>query len=74
MNFICTPWRASGRGPLLARCSVRSVVCSTVCRMCLVIRDGELEYLIPAVREFIVAIDETEIVFDLPPGLLEINR
>ena len=39
-----------------------------------VIRDGELEYLIPAVREFIVAIDETEIVFDLPPGLLEINR
>jgi 16S rRNA processing protein RimM len=41
----------------------------------LIIRDdGDGEYLVPAVREFIVAIEETEIVLDLPPGLLEINR
>jgi len=40
----------------------------------LVIRDGDHEYLVPAVRTFIVARDETDIVLDLPPGLLEINR
>ena len=40
----------------------------------LVIGDGQHEYLIPAVRTFIAAMDETGIVLDLPPGLLEINR
>ena len=40
----------------------------------LVIRDDDHEYLVPAVRPFIVAIDENGIVVDLPPGLLEINR
>lgn len=40
----------------------------------LVIGDGDHEYLVPAVREFIAALEETEIVLDLPPGLLEINR
>ena len=40
----------------------------------LVIGDGDHEYLVPAVREFIAALEETDIVLDLPPGLLEINR
>jgi 16S rRNA processing protein RimM len=40
----------------------------------LVIRDGDHEYLVPAVQEFISAMNETEIVLNLPPGLLEINR
>jgi 16S rRNA processing protein RimM len=39
----------------------------------LVIQDVQKEYLVPLVREFIVAIDEEKVVFDLPPGLLEIN-
>jgi 16S rRNA processing protein RimM len=40
----------------------------------LVIREGDQEYLVPAVRPFIVVIDDDGIVVDLPPGLLEINR
>ncbi len=32
------------------------------------------EFLIPAIREFIVQIKEKECVVDLPPGLLDINR
>jgi len=40
----------------------------------LVIRDGDHEYLVPAVRAFIVAVDDTEVVLDLPPGLSEMNR
>lgn len=39
----------------------------------LVVRDGRKEYLIPAVREFFVAIEEKKVVLALPPGLLEIN-
>jgi 16S rRNA processing protein RimM len=39
----------------------------------LVIREGQAEYLVPVVREFIMAIDDNKIVLDLPPGLLEIN-
>lgn len=39
----------------------------------LIIRDTEGEYLVPAVREFFVAIDDEKVVLDLPPGLLEIN-
>jgi 16S rRNA processing protein RimM len=34
--------------------------------------DGH-EYLIPLVREFIVSLDENQMVVNLPPGLLEIN-
>jgi len=40
----------------------------------LVIREGENEYLVPAVRAFIAAVDDDEVVLDLPPGLLEMNR
>jgi len=40
----------------------------------MVIRDGEEEYLVPLAPEFVVAVDETEITLDLPPGLLDINR
>lgn len=40
----------------------------------LVIRDTEREYLVPVVREFIVAISDEQVVLELPPGLLEINR
>ncbi len=39
-----------------------------------VLRNGDEEFLIPAVRAFIAAMDEQGIVLDLPPGLLEINR
>jgi 16S rRNA processing protein RimM len=39
----------------------------------LVIRDGDREYLVPAVRAFIVSVGKTEVVLDLPPGLLEMN-
>jgi len=40
----------------------------------LVIRDGDREYLVPAVRTFIASVGESEVVLDLPPGLLEMNR
>jgi len=40
----------------------------------LVIRDGEIEYLVPAVRAFIATVNDTEVVLDLPPGLLAMNR
>lgn len=40
----------------------------------LVIRGDDREYLVPAVRRFIVDVDDTEVLFDLPPGLTEINR
>lgn len=40
----------------------------------LVIKGGEGEYLIPAVGRFIARIGAAEVVFDLPPDLLEINR
>jgi 16S rRNA processing protein RimM len=40
----------------------------------LVIQDGESEFLVPAVRVFITAMGPSEVVLDLPPGLLEINR
>ena len=39
----------------------------------LVIREGQAEYLVPVVRKFIVAINDEQVVLDLPPGLLEIN-
>jgi len=39
----------------------------------LVIRDGDREYLVPAVRTFIALVDDSEVVLDLPPGLLEMN-
>ena len=32
------------------------------------------EYLIPVQKEFFVRIGDTEVVLDVPPGLLEINR
>lgn len=40
----------------------------------LVIRDADREYLVPAVRDFISAVDDIEVVLDLPSGLLELNR
>jgi len=40
----------------------------------LVIGDGDHEYLVPAIWAFIASVDETEVVLDLPPGLLDINR
>lgn len=40
----------------------------------LVIRHGEDEFFVPAVKSFITAIDESDVVLDLPAGLLEINR
>ena len=40
----------------------------------LVIQNDGCEYLVPAVRAFIVAVDDAEVVLDLPPGLLEMNR
>lgn len=40
----------------------------------LVIRCDNQEYLVPAVRQFIVTVDDAEVMFDLPPGLVEINR
>jgi 16S rRNA processing protein RimM len=39
----------------------------------LVVGEGNTEYLIPVVRKFIIAIEEDRVVFDLPPGLLEMN-
>lgn len=40
----------------------------------LVIRNGEDEVFVPAVKSFIVAIGENDVVLNLPPGLLEVNR
>jgi 16S rRNA processing protein RimM len=40
----------------------------------LVIRNGSEEILVPAVRTFITTISGTEVVLDLPPGLVELNR
>lgn len=40
----------------------------------LVIRGDNREFLVPAVRRFIVSVDDTEVLFDLPPGLTDINR
>ena len=50
-----------------------TAIVSTSGQDILVIQDAQNEYLVPLVREFIVAIDEEKVVFDLPPGLLEIN-
>ena len=51
---------------------ITAVVCTSGQDL-LVIQDAQKEYLVPLVREFIVVIDEEKVVFDLPPGLLEIN-
>jgi 16S rRNA processing protein RimM len=53
--------------------TVRSIL-STGGQDILVIEGNGREFLVPVVREFIVALEEDRIVFDLPPGLLEINR
>jgi 16S rRNA processing protein RimM len=39
----------------------------------LVVRHAGKEYMIPVVRDFIVAIEKERVVMDLPPGLMEIN-
>lgn len=44
------------------------------CQDVLVIRSADEEYLVPLVREFIVTVADKEVVLDVPPGLLEINR
>ena len=49
-------------------------VVSTKAHNMLVVRNGDQEVLVPAVRAFIAAMDEEGIVLELPPGLLEINR
>ena len=51
---------------------IKAIVCTSG-QDILVIQDAQKEYLVPLVRQFIVAIDEERVVFDLPPGLLEIN-
>ena len=51
---------------------ISAIVCTSGQDL-LVIQDVQKEYLVPLVREFIVVIDEEKVVFDLPPGLLEIN-
>jgi len=40
----------------------------------LVVKKAGKEYLIPVVGDFIVAVEENQVVLDLPPGLLEINE
>lgn len=40
----------------------------------LAVREGKREYLIPFVKEFIVRLEEDQVVLSLPPGLLEINQ
>ena len=40
----------------------------------LVIRKGEDEVLVPAVREFLRQVDRERVVVDLPPGLLDLDR
>jgi 16S rRNA processing protein RimM len=39
----------------------------------IVVRQGRNEFLIPLVDEIVVSYDDTEIIIDPPPGLLEIN-
>jgi len=39
----------------------------------LIVRHGGKEYMVPIVRDFIVAIEKKRVVLDLPPGLMEIN-
>ncbi|HHD56415.1 MAG TPA: 16S rRNA processing protein RimM, partial [Desulfobulbaceae bacterium] len=39
----------------------------------LLVRHGDKEYMVPIVRDFIVAIEKERVVLDLPPGLMEIN-
>lgn len=39
----------------------------------LVVRQGKKEFLVPAVGDFIKAIEPDRVIMDLPPGLLEIN-
>lgn len=38
------------------------------------VKDGQHEFLIPLVPDFIVSLDSKELTVDLPPGLLEINQ
>ena len=38
------------------------------------VKNGEHEYLIPLIPEFLVAVEEDEVRVSLPPGLLNINR
>ncbi len=40
----------------------------------LIVSDGDQEYLIPLVKEILISADETRLVIDPPPGLLELNR
>ncbi len=51
-----------------------SAILSTAGQDILVIGQGKEEYLVPAVRDFLVHIGTEEVVLRLPPGLLEINR
>ena len=37
------------------------------------VKNGDQEYMIPMVPEFLIAIEEDEVRVSLPPGLLEIN-
>ncbi len=39
----------------------------------IVVRRGRNEFLIPLVDEIVVSYDDTEIIIDPPPGLLDIN-
>ena len=39
----------------------------------LVVRDGDLEYLVPIVDAIVIEIGEREVLIDPPPGLLELS-
>ncbi len=52
---------------------VKSVM-ATAAHDILTVTDRGHEYLIPLAGEILVRLDENEVVLNLPPGLLEINR
>ncbi len=52
---------------------VKSVM-ATAAHDILTVTDQGQEYLIPLNDEFLVRLDENEVVLNLPPGLLEMNR
>lgn len=49
-------------------------VMATAAHDILTVTDHGRDYLIPLAGEFLVRLDENEVVLNLPPGLLEINK
>jgi len=58
------------RGTVLGRISG---FLETAAQEILVVRQGEREFLVPVVGEYIVGIEAEQVVMDLPDGLLDIN-